>query len=51
MQANRKFIYVREKAPVYKLFCNKAPKTQQVEGANLREGPMDIFMVPNGRRH
>ena len=43
MQANRKYIYASEKAPIYMLSCSKAPKRSKFSVTNIREKPADFF--------
>ena len=49
MQTNKKYIYVSEKAPIY-TSRSKAPKCSKFNAPNIREKPVDFFMVPHGCR-
>ena len=43
MQANSKYIYVSEKAPIYMLPASKAPKCSKIKVTDIREKPVDFF--------
>ena len=50
MLANKKYIYVSRKTPIYMLFRSKAPKCSKFSVTNIREKPKNFFMAPHGRR-
>ena len=43
MQANRKYIYVSEKAPIYMLPNSKAPNCSKFRVTDIGEQPADFF--------
>ena len=50
MQANKKYIYVSEKAPIYMLPGSKAPECSKLRVTDIREKPVDFFMSLHRRR-
>ena len=52
-QVNKSIIYVmmqKQKAPINMLSRSKAPKAQQIAVTDMREKPVDFFMVLHRRQ-
>ena len=52
-RVNKLIIYFtvhKQKAPINKLSRSNAPKRSKFKLTDIREKPVDFFMVPHGRR-